>query len=303
MLKLRPRIVVYAAFLAFCLLSSIRDVLSEIIFKHQSYDASPVFVLFVYSVVTQLFAGITLFVLRAGSPEVLLWPAGVKKRDVALLNLFTLAAFFLYFAAIQSPIGAALNAFIDYGSGPIFTAIVGAFLVGEALTTRFAIAAVLSVAGLAILELGRTSIYEMSSASLIGTMLALLSSVAGAIYQVYFKILLQEGMTKSALVLFRLMATTVVLGAVLLIRPDWFRFDLLPATALIGLIGFTIPLFLTLTVMQRVQIQNFAMMLFLFPVLTLLISFSMGFAQLHTSDAVAGALLLAAIAVYEYRGN
>src|SRR5690348_12761831 len=115
MLRPAPRLIVYAAFLAFCFLSSIRDVLSEIIFKHQSYDASPVFVLFVYSVVTQMVASATLIAMRTRSAKILLWPTEVKWQEIALLNLFTLAAFFFYFAAIQSPIGAALNAFIDYG--------------------------------------------------------------------------------------------------------------------------------------------------------------------------------------------
>jgi drug/metabolite transporter (DMT)-like permease len=300
MRRLAPYLIVYAAFLAFCFLSSIRDVLSEIMFKHQSYDASPVFVLFVYSIITQMVAGFFLLAMRAGSSPIVLLPTGVKTREIILLNLFTLAAFFFYFAAIQSPIGAGLNAFIDYGTGPIFTALVGAVLLRQPFTRRFGIAAALSVVGLGVLELRRAYGAEMSSVSLIGTLLALLSSCAGAIYQVYYKVLLDKGMTKSAIIIFRLLATTVVLGAVLLARPDLFRLDLLPQTALIGFFGFSVPLFLTLTVMQRVQIQSFAMLLFLFPVLTLLISARIGTAELYLSDLIAGGLLLVAIIVYEY---
>jgi drug/metabolite transporter (DMT)-like permease len=295
---LTTRLIVYAAFSAFCLLSSIRDVLSEAMFKHQSYDASPIFVLFVYGIVTQAVAGLALLATWIKSSESWSWPHAVK-REIALLNLFTMAAFLFYFLAIQSPIGAALNAFIDYGSGPIFTAIVGAALVGEPLGGRFALSAALSTVGLLLLEIRRFYADDLSGVSLTGTMLALLSSVAGAFYQVYFKVLLQKGMTKSSIILLRLMGITLVLGVILLARPALFRYDLLLDTALIGLFGFALPLFLTLTVIQHVKIQSFAMLLFSYPVLTLLISQSMGYAQTYVSDIIAGGLILTGIAVYE----
>jgi hypothetical protein len=64
MRRLRGRTVAYFAFGAFCVLSAARDVLSETLFKDQAYNASPIFVLFVYCVITQLVAGAVLLFTR-----------------------------------------------------------------------------------------------------------------------------------------------------------------------------------------------------------------------------------------------
>src|ERR1051326_3155809 len=292
------RLLAYAAFVAFCCLSSIRDVLSEIIFKHPQYEASPIFVLFVYSAITQLVACLWLLTTAVAAKEDASWLRGAT-NEILLLNVFTLAAFLFYFLAIQSPIGSAVNAFVDYGSGPIFTAIVAAIVVREPLTIRFAVSSVLSIAGLLVLEFPRLDADGISPVSLTGIALALVRSLFGALYQGYFKVLLQKGAAKSAIILLRLVGTTVVLGGILFMRPDLFRSDLLLETALVGLIGFAAPLFLVLEVLQRVKLQNFAVLLFLFPVLTLVISWATGYAKIFQSDIAAAALLLIAIILYE----
>src|ERR1043166_7203495 len=97
----------YLAFFAFCVLSSTRDVLSEVLFKHGSYSASPVFVLFVYSVVTQAVAALILLIgnLMGQGSRASLWSV---KNELLWSNIFTLMAFSCYFFAIQSPLGAAI---------------------------------------------------------------------------------------------------------------------------------------------------------------------------------------------------
>src|ERR1700684_519848 len=136
-MRVSGRTTAYLAFAGFCILSSCRDVLSEILFKDQQYDASPVFVLFVYSAVTQAVA-VAVFVSRLVSGDLNPRPSLRSAcKEILLLNFFTLAAFLLYFVAIDSPVGAAVNSFVDYGSSPIFTAMVGILLMQERLDRIF----------------------------------------------------------------------------------------------------------------------------------------------------------------------
>jgi drug/metabolite transporter (DMT)-like permease len=298
MRTLNDRLVAYAAFATFCILSSIRDVLSEVLFKHQSIDASPIFVLFVYCIVTQLAAGFCLFVTWISSEKFAMSIYSLKK-ELFLLNLFTLTAYAFYFVAIQSPLGAAVNSFVDYGTGPLFTAIVAAILIGEGLGKGFAWCATLSVLGLIVLGAPRLYSQEISLIWLFGLLFALLSSLSSSIYYVYFKILLRNNVTKCAIVFFRLFAITLLLGAILIVRPDLFRKDLLLETALIGFVGFSLPILVVLSIIQRVSINSFAMLLFLLPVLTFLISASIGYVQFYLSDIIAAGLTFLGVALYE----
>jgi drug/metabolite transporter (DMT)-like permease len=296
MQRLDRRTIAYISFAAFCVLSASRDVISEAFFKDHTYDASPVFVLFVYSVVTQCVAGAILLAGRSGQGAKHIVRHG---SDFLWLNAFTLAAFLFYFLAINSPLGAAINAFVDYGSSPAFTAIVGAMLAHERLDRTFALSAVASVIGIVILSAPRVYIEQFSFLWMTGLALSLLSSIASAFYRVYYKLLLVSGATKSSVIFGRLFGVTVVLGTILLIRPELFRIDLLGETAILGLIGFTLPLFLTLTIIQRVTIRSFAILLFSVPALTFVLSASVGYAHFFVSDIVAAALAVVAIVFHE----
>jgi drug/metabolite transporter (DMT)-like permease len=298
MQRLGERTIAYVAFGAFCALSSARDVISEAIFKNDAYHASPLFVLFVYSVVTQCVAGAALVV---GHPFQRAKQIVGRGKHFLLLNGFTLAAFLFYFLAINSPLGAAMNSFVDYGSSPLFTAIVGALLVQERLDRTFAISALVSLAGIIVLSAPRVYIDKFSLLWVTGIVLSLLSSISSAFYRVYFRLLLVGGATKSAVIFIRLFGITIVLGAILLIRPELFRVDLLAQTATLGLVGFTLPLFLTLTIIQRLTIRSFAMLLFAVPALTFLLSATLGYARLFPSDIVAGALAIIGVILHERR--
>src|SRR5262245_14208586 len=201
MQRLGGRTIAYVAFAAFCALSSTRDVISEALFKNDTYNASPVFVLFVYSVVTQCIAGAMLLIgLPFQRTEQIVGP----RKHFLGLNGFTLGAFFFYFLAISSPLGAAMNSFVDYGSSPAFTAIVGALLAQEQLDRTFAISALVSLAGIIVLSAPRVYIDEFSLLWLAGLALSLLSSISSAFYRVYYKLLLLGGATKSAVIFMRL---------------------------------------------------------------------------------------------------
>ena len=296
--NLSDRLIAYVAIGAFCALSSIRDVISELLFKGQAYKASPIFVLFVYSAMTQLVA-LVVFALgpRASRPK--LSELGEVKNEIIYLNLFTAAAFALYFAAIRLPLGAGMNSFVDYGSGPIFTALVGAQMLHERLDRSFVYVCIVSLAGLLLLNIPRFEAQPESAQWLLGIGCALLSSVAGAYYTIYYKILLVRGLAKSLIITLRLALLTVILGLLLVIDRELFRTDLLISTAIVGLFGFTLPLFLILNIVQRVTIRRYAILLFLVPALTLLLSILVGYETLRTFDALGAGILIFAVGYHE----
>jgi len=295
--RIEGRTVAYGAFAAFCALSASRDVISEFLFKSDIYEASPIFVLFVYSIVTQCVAGIVLLLNFYRRPGNVIGPT----KDVLWLNGFTLAAFLFYFLAIDSPLGAAANSFIDYGSSPAFTAMLGALLAHERLNLTFAISAFISICGIVVLSVPRVTVEQYSLLWAAGLAFSLLSSLSSAFYRVYFRLLLVRGMMKSAVIFFRLFGLTVALGGILLVRPDLFRSDLLLKTSILGLVGFTVPLFLSLTIIQRLTLRSFAILLFALPAITFFLSASMGYAQLFPSDVAAGALAIIGIVLHERR--
>jgi drug/metabolite transporter (DMT)-like permease len=296
-MSITGRTIAYFAFAGFCLLSSSRDVLSEFLFKDQAYHTDPVFLLFIYSAVTQIIAGILILFGAPGKTATEIFLPGVWKNAL-LLNIFTLAAFLLYFVAIDSPAGAAVNSFIDYGSGPVFTALVGAALMKEALDRVFIWSAAAAIVGIAVLAAPRVG-SGISTWWLMGAIVALLGSLAGAFYRVYFKILLNAGMSKSTIVFLRLMGITLVLGGILLVHPGLFRLDILVQTALIGVFGFAIPLFLVLGAIQRLEVRSYAMLLFFLPATTYLLSAALGYGHLYISDLAAGGLMLFGVALHE----
>jgi drug/metabolite transporter (DMT)-like permease len=295
---LSDRIIAYIAIVAFCALSSARDVISELLFKGQAYKADPIFVLFVYSAVTQL-VGVVVFALGPRATRPTSARLGKAKNEIIYLNVFTAAAFALYFAAIRLPLGAAMNSFVDYGTGPIFTALVGAHMLRERLDRSFAYVCIVSLAGLLLLNIPRIETEQASAQLWLGIGCALLSSVAGAYYTIYYKLLIVRGLPKSLIITLRLVVLTVVLGFLLAMDRELFRIDLLIPTAILGLIGFTLPLFLILNIVQHVTIRRYSILLFLVPALTLLFSIFAGYETLRTFDVLGAGILILAVGYHE----
>lgn len=302
MWRLSERAIAYLAFFGFCALSAVRDVLSELIFKDPTYDANPVFVLFVYGAVTQVVAAL-IIIAPASLPVRQQAHVRLVKKELILINVFTLAAFLFYFLAISSPLGSALNASVDYGSSPVFTAAMGAILAKEAPNRRFYLLATASLVGVIVLAAPRLQADHVSVLWVLGLLASLLSSASSACYRVYFRLLLQRGMGKAVIVFVRLIGLTTFLGLYLVLMPDLFHAELLIKTALLGLVGFTAPLFLVLTVIQRVEIPRFAMLLFLFPALTYLLSSIMGYGDFYVSDLFAAGVLTGIVIFHETKAR
>jgi drug/metabolite transporter (DMT)-like permease len=292
------RNIAYVAFAAFCLLSSVRDVVSEIFFKDRLYEASPVFVLFVYGAVAQLMA-VAFFFAESTLGELRKIYFRSMWKELLSLNVFTLSAWFFYYLAIDTPLGAALTSFVEYGSGPIFLAVVGALVAGEPINRAFAWSAAASLAGIAILAEPRFEVGAVSWLWILGLSLALLTGLSSAFYRVSFKLLLEVGLAKSAIVFLRLVAMTILLGAYLCFRPDKFRGDLLLPLAVVGALTFAIPLFLMLTVLRRIPVVNYAMLLFCVPAATYILAGMFGYGSFFLSDFIAAGFILLGITVYE----
>jgi drug/metabolite transporter (DMT)-like permease len=136
---------------------------------------------------------------------------------------------------------------------------------------------------------------------LFGLALAVLSSLSSACYRVYFKLLLENGLSRSAIIFFRLAGTTLVPGIIMIFWPEQFRPDLLVQTAIVGVLGFALPLFLVLTILQRIALGNYAILLFSVPAITYLLSSLFGYGQFYATDLLAALLIFAAVAVHEVR--
>ncbi len=294
------RRLVYSVFVLFCLLSALRDTLSEALFKGARSGANPIFVQFVYSVSTQLLALAVIGAQRVlRKPSAPLHSPREAVKPLILVNIFTLVAHSTFFLAISSPLGAGLNSLVDYGASPVFTAFAGIIVLRTKLDKDFWKACRWSVLGIGVFGLGRVHDAALSTLWGAGLVLALVSSLCSGFYRIYLKLLMSEGANKAVVVFYRMIGSTLITGSILVARPDWFRADLLLPTGLVGLCGFALPLFLMLFVIQRLRVQSFAALLFLMPMLTYAFSVLTGYAHLHWSDVLGGLIIFAAVVCYE----
>jgi len=296
------RVVPLGALLAFCVLSALRDVLSEDWLKRGEGDLSPVFLLFVYSVVTQVVAAGFRRTRWASSAEKT--GRGRSHLDLALLNGFTLLGFLTFFLAIETDLGSAMNAFVDYGTSPIFTAIGGFLLVGQRVERAFWASSVVSICGIAVLIFERQhGVGTLNASVLLGVGYAITSAVSTAVCRVLFSRLLAEGRTKSEIMLHRMWALSATLGAVLLFRPELVRPDLALQIALLGLVGFTVPLFMVLVIAERLRIDQMANLFFLLPVITYLLAWTRGLYEPTAASLLAMVAVCMAVTSYRARGG
>jgi drug/metabolite transporter (DMT)-like permease len=294
----------FAIFLLFCILSSTRDSFSELLFKGDETKINPYFLLFIFSIVTQTTALLGTLALSSEREGITKAFNRGRYREVIALNFFTLIAFLLYFLAIASPIGAATNSLIDYGTSPIFTAIVGSILLGRDLSKGFLIGSLVCMSGVALIYLTsiNNEIYSISNThTTLGLLYALGSSASSAMYRIYFKKLLNDGISKSLIVFTRLLGISTVLGFYIFFHPYLWISDMIIQASLVGLFSFTIPLFISLFVLQRVSIENFSMLLFLLPAFTTIESTLLGYYDMSLTKIYGVILLLAGMYIFEQK--
>lgn len=294
------RFLLYASLFLFCFLSASRDIYSERVFKGPT-EVDPIFAVFIYSIVTQIVALIVSVsdkIVRT-FPNVVIRPR-VSETLVDLLyaNIFTMGAFITYFLAIRTSLGASLNAFVDYGCGPILTGLVGGVLLKEPLQWHFGVASFISIIGVFILvERQGQGLWNFSN---VGFALAIVSCLCSVIYRISFKRLLQKQVKKASIVFLRLIGTSVAAGLWLFFYGEKsYDVDDILSLVLTGVLGFAAPLFLSLYVLQRVSISRFGLFLFALPAIIYIEAVAFGLKQFSIIDCGAALMIFLGIWFHE----
>lgn len=288
----------YTLFFVFCTLVSARDVLSERFFRHAAVD--PALALLVYSLVTQ--AIVLIKVGPRGLFDLGEVSAPKERRrmwgGLTLLNLSTGLSFITYFLAFKTPLGSGLSSVLGFGSDPIITALLGAWLLGETLDRKFWVATSICTLSIVVLFWGTFQTGQVSVAWITGLLLCLASTFFFALAVIAMKDLMNRGAPKLTLVFHRLTFTLLGSAIYLAIKPELWNPAAIPSLLLVGITGFAMPLIIFPYVIQRMTVANLAVLLFLIPACTLLFSWLLGMRH-YTSTELAGASLLF-LAVWAY---
>lgn len=291
----RPESSAYIAFGLFCVLTSARDVWSEVLFKG-SERADPMLVLLVYAVVTMVIA---LVVGQATRQPVLAARVGTRhlRAEVALASFYTALAFAAMFLAIASPVGAALSALIEYGAGPAMTAAAATLLLRERSDTRLVVSVLIGVVGTGVLLSARLTRLETTAPMdiALGLGCAIVASFATAMYRVYYKRLLNAKLPKPAIVFYRMTMLVPVLAGVVAFREPVATVSIVVPAVLIGACGFALPIFLMLNAMQSLLLRRVALLMFLTPLTTFALSWAVGYAHIGWSECIGSVMILAAV--------
>jgi len=288
----------WAAIVLFCICSAARDVASERLFREGEVRAD-VLVFGVFGTAAAL-AAVSL------GPRAL-WDAGVRAtrsrrdaRDLVSLNLFTGLAYFLYFVAISTPLGASMNIFVDYAMNPMFTAAAALVLLGASVRHAVAPSVVCVVGMLAFVQ----PAVSLDRGILLGVVAAVGSAAAAGVYRVNNKALLDRGWGKRELVFLRLQLLILTLGLYLsmadahaLVGAPWGRLVVL------GALGAFLPLVLFQVALQQLPIVTLAMALFGVPIVTATAAWLVGAGPLSWSQVPGAALILLGVGLYERRGR
>ncbi|WP_459863808.1 DMT family transporter [Endothiovibrio diazotrophicus] len=291
----------YLVFFSFCIISGIRDVITEYLFKDEVWNSNPVFTLFVFSISAIVFVVLFLFIneRRLGFDRF-----KVEKNTVVVfvkLNFFTFLAFGCFLLAIDSSFGAALNSVVDYGTSPIFTGILAAIVLGEKLGKVFWVSLFFGVSGILLIANSRVSFdVEMHASWYVGLLCALSSSLSSAFCRAYYKKLVDLGVEKLLILFWRMTGMVLVLFIFMLVYGDeYWRSDLLVITFIVGLFGFVLPIYLMLLVVQNFELKHVAVLLMLYPVFTLLFASAFGYYSPAALDMLGILLVLGAVLLHE----
>lgn len=305
------------ALFGFAILSAVRDVYARILFKNNKVD--PVFLTFLFCAVTLVF-----FYAVASLGDRKPYSFGELKNRPAVrryamaLNVATLVAYLTTFMAIKH-IDAYSNALVDYGAMPLVTAVLGIFMLREAMSSVSWVAMGLCLLGIGVLTFGATGasqgrIEPMQYA--IGLSLAVVSCVAASLNNVWNKRLVrEEKVIRAKAIVIRLPLAVVALGVWVLgswLLSQWGvgtgpRFPvgagLWLQLLVLSLIGISMPLLLVVYAFERLQLRNLAFALFLVPVFTYVGSVILDSdVTFSWTSAIAGIVVLGGVFVSEAQG-
>lgn len=226
-----------------------------------------------------------------------LFPRGIW-RESFWVNIFTFLCFVAYFWAIGTPLGAGLNSLVSFGADPLSTAFVSIVLFGERLTGRFLVTCVISLTGILLIGGDRRGA-PGGEGWIFGLTLSLASTLFYAVYVVFLKRMMAKGFTGTQVTLHRFYLCTVGTAVWALFIPMQWPKVTWPNLMGFSFLTFTIPVWLFMFALKRLEIQRVAVLMFLNPVITLVLSSILGKTKWTAMTAAGTAAILGSLFFYE----
>ena len=132
----QKKVIFLMLFLILCLLTSIRDVISELFFNSTVHAFSPETIVMIYCLCATILG---LLIARIKNKL----PSKQVVKDIYFwklligLNLSSFLAYYFFFKAIEGPLSSGIISFIDYSTIPFFTAISASIFLKEKITKNF----------------------------------------------------------------------------------------------------------------------------------------------------------------------
>lgn len=284
----------YLIFVCFCLLVALRDVFTEHLLKIWQGGLDTFFLLFVYTVITLLFASF-----RSHPRAVFQLNVSRKAlyRELFFLVIYSNIALALYTWAIGTAIGASLNSIISFGIDPLVTALAAVWLLGEKLKPKFFATASVCLSGIALLNWNVLSTQELKGDWWWGIFLCLMSTVGYSFLIVTMKRLMNMGVTKEDIVFFRMLGLVVPLAIWLCFHSAVIQLKAVPLLVGVGFFGFCLPVYLFTWAVQRFTVVRLSILSFLAPVFTAGIAWATGMVHFGPVELLGGALILGSVAL------
>ena len=288
-----------AALVAFALLSAARDVWAKHLFKGTTVDADTLtFLLLVVSAST-LYVVASARQGRAYDFRELWNETPEVKRTIFWLNGCTLIAYVTTFLAIKQ-VDAYMNSIVDYGASPMIIAMLAVVLRGDRIAPLGILGMTASTIGIMVVVAGyKTNAPGLDSLPFAGLAYAFCSALFASVGHVLNKNLVESGVTRERALLVRMPLPIVALGIWVFatggLPPNvpWVQISVL------AIFGLTIPVYLVVFALERVQVQSLAVSLFLIPVFAYVGSVLLGHVGLSAVHAIAGFVVLAGVVVSE----
>lgn len=266
--------------LVFVVIAGSRDSLAESFIKSET-DAPPILIILLFS-----FSAISLgFIVGVFSNAGSISKTCGDLRDVwfsdrcslICLNVVTAGAYILTIIAIGSNLGAAYNSFIDYGITPVITLFFGVAGIGEKFQIRRIGAVLVACIGIFLVSVVDSSNTDtVYVAKKWGIVASVCSAFFGAGIHYFNKKMVGKNVDPWAILTSRMLLVFLLSSLLLYFSSTDFVLSdhliLLPY----AVIFFAFPLYLLLVAFKSIELGQFAVALYLVPVVTTIVSSFLG---------------------------
>lgn len=281
----------------FAILSAARDVSAKSIFTS---GISPFFLTFLSFSVTLIF----FYPISSAHRRRVSRPAGFSRRYVLMLlglNFLTFGAFLSSFLAIGIVDEFTAN-IIDYGGSPIATMALAMIIRRERPDSLNVAGMCISAVGILLLTMAMTNSQTQSTSTILGMLLALGSALALAGNNIINKSLLERGFARSVIISLRMIVPTFLMFTICAIGSsfDGLTINDLLIALVWAFVGVTLPLYLLAFALERLQVKDVAIYLFMIPLLTYIGALAMGHHEFTLIGAIGSGVIALGVCVGEY---